>query len=371
MRMSEKLAYYTTISLMLCGSVCHGEEKAKLTDIPAVDLFEVISRGSEVVIGKDDPGAEDIKYGFEGGHVIKLDGVYHMITAERSGDPIIVKMRLAHWSSRDGRKWARVSTLYESSGEFEGKDPRAALWGPMPIYVEDEELWYLVYVAYRAKPNDPTGWYENYEGKIWLAQSTVSGKGAIGGPYRNLGIILQPDADSGPWEGLQGTDSFFPYRVGDTWYGFFGSAQTQKKGNKQFTFDPSYPKWAVGLAKAKGIRGPWIRMNEVNPIKLDPHFAENPVVSRLPDGRYVAMLDGGSRGPAYSVSENGLDWSRASFLDLAEVGGKWWSRMRTPLGLIDEGDGVFTVFHTAYAEGGFHGFAKVGMARLRLKTDGE
>jgi hypothetical protein len=333
----------------------------KLTDIPAGDMLEVTGNGSHVVIDRGDPGTEDIKYGFEGGRAIKLDGIYHLITAERFGDPIIVKMRIGHWSSADGENWKRVSTLYESSGNFTGSDPRAALWGPMPIYVQEEDLWYLVYVAYRAKPSDPTGWYENHEGKIWLARSTVPGRTGIGGPYHDLGVILQPGPDSGPWEGLQGTDSFFPYKVGDVWYGFFGSAQTQANPN------PDYPKWCVGLAKSETIRGPWTRMNDRNPIKLDPGFAENPVISKLPDGRFIAMLDGGMdrQGPGYSVSENGLDWSRATFLDLSAIGEKWWTTMRTPLGLINEDDGTFTIFHTAYTDDG--AFAKIGVVKLQLK----
>lgn len=338
----------------------HGEDKAAgLTSIPAVRLFETVDGGSHIVIDQGAPGTEGIKYGFEGGRVVKLDGFYHLITAEQYGDPELVKMRLAHWRSADGEKWQRISTLYESSGEFEGKDPRAALWGPMPIFDETADCWYLVYVAYRSKPNDDTGWYLNYEGRIWLAKSTVPGRNGIGGPYENVGIILQPDQDSDPWEGLQGTDSFFPYRVGDSWYAFYGSAQTQKNRN------PAYPKWAVGLARADRLEGPWERLSSLNPVILDPQFAENPVVSRLEDGRYIAMLDGGWGAPGcgYSVSDDGIHWSRAVFADLASHG-KWWKAMRTPLGLIPEDDGTYTVFHTALTESGF---AKLGRVRLKKK----
>lgn len=38
--------------------------------------------------------------------------------------------------------------------------------------------------------------------------------------------------------------------------------------------------------------------------------------------------------------------------------------MRTPLGLIPEEDGAFTVFHAAYTKSGF---AKVGRIKLRLE----
>jgi hypothetical protein len=32
-----------------------------------------------------------------------------------------------------------VSTLFESSGEFAGADPRASLWSPLPVYDERED----------------------------------------------------------------------------------------------------------------------------------------------------------------------------------------------------------------------------------------
>ena len=47
------------------------------------------------------PTSKDNKYGFEGGSVVKVDGVYHLFVAEMAGDPFWVKMRLAHWTSPD------------------------------------------------------------------------------------------------------------------------------------------------------------------------------------------------------------------------------------------------------------------------------
>jgi len=54
----------------------------------------------------------------------------------------------------------------------------------------------------------------NPAGEIWRAILRVAGDGAIGGPYEDVGMVLKPDRDSDAWEELQGTDSFFPYRVG-------------------------------------------------------------------------------------------------------------------------------------------------------------
>jgi predicted GH43/DUF377 family glycosyl hydrolase len=72
-------------------------------------------------------GTEGNKYGFEGGRVLKINGTYHLFTSEMIGDPHWVKMRLAHWVSQDRRRWKRLGTLAESSGDFTGKDPRVSL----------------------------------------------------------------------------------------------------------------------------------------------------------------------------------------------------------------------------------------------------
>ena len=64
--------------------------------IPDIEL-EIVDWHEGPVIQKGDPGTEDIKHGFEGGRVIRQDGVYHLFTSEQSGDPKWVKMRMAHW----------------------------------------------------------------------------------------------------------------------------------------------------------------------------------------------------------------------------------------------------------------------------------
>ena len=94
------------------------------------------------------PGAEDVKGGFEGGTAVEThDGKFHIFTTEQIVS--CVQTRLAHWqSSALTGPWTRVATLYNSSGNFDGTDPRAALWAPMPA-TEDPlgERWSLFYVA--------------------------------------------------------------------------------------------------------------------------------------------------------------------------------------------------------------------------------
>ena len=284
-------------------------------------------------------GAEGNKYGFEGGRVLKVEGAYHLFTSEMVGDPHWVKMKLAYWVSQDRVHWRRIGTLLESTGDFTGKDPRASLWSPMPIYDAKNERWNLFYVAYRAAPDTAHEWRTNFDGQIWRAISKKAGPGGIGGPYEDAGVILQPGKDSDPWEGLQGTDSFFPYRIGDTWWAFYGSAHTE-------TLPISL--WQVGLASAPTLAGPWTRVTKQNPLKIEPQFIENPIVSRLADGAYVAVYD--TKEPesiGYSFSSDGVHWSAGQHLVVQKGAGVWSDDVRTPLGLIEEGKNNFTIFYTA------------------------
>lgn len=304
------------------------------------DLMLVVTRQlDQPTLTVSSPGAEGNKYGFEGGRVIKLNGTYHLFTSEMIGDPHWVKMRLAHWTSRDRIHWKRRSTLFESSGDYTGQDPRAALWSPMPIYDEEQERWNLFYVAYRCAPDTPKEWLTNHEGRIWRAVSQVKGREGIGGPYVDAGIVLQRGTDSDPWEGLQGTDSFFPYRVGDRWYAFYGTAHTETQ---------PISLWQVGLAWAPSLKGPWKRCTELNPLNIEKPFIENPIVTRLTDGTYVVVYDNHiEHSVGYSFSHDGIHWVPGRALVVQKDKGVWASEVRTPLGLIPEGTDSFTLFYTA------------------------
>jgi hypothetical protein len=317
-------------------------------------------------------GAEGNKYGFEGGRVVKLDGVYHLFTSEMIGDPHWVRMKLAHWISSDRIHWQRVGTLRESSGDFTGHDPRAALWSPIPIFDPAGGRWNLFYVAYRAAPDTPQQWLTNHEGQIWRAVSLKAGPAGIGGPYRDVGVVLRRGKDSDPWEGLQGTDSFFPYTVGAAWYAFYGSARTE-----------SLPisLWQVGLAHAPQLGGPWSRLSALNPLAVEPTFIENPIVTRLADGSFIAVYDNHQPNSiGYSFSHDGIRWSRGQQLTVQTGSGVWASEVRTPLGLIDEGNSSFTLFYSANEKiDGAHADQNgitltpgaIGMVEVRLKeTEG-
>jgi predicted GH43/DUF377 family glycosyl hydrolase len=327
--------------------------------------LEVIGGNDSPVLTKGMAGTEDNKYGFEGGTVILRPDGYHLFSAEMVDDPHWVKMKLGHWLSKDGKVWKRINTVFESSGDFTGRDPKAAVWSPMPFFNEKENRWNIFYVGYKSRPDSGNMWLGNYEGRIFRAISKTEGIEGIGGPYEDKNLILEPGKDSDPWEGLQGTDSFFPYLGSDgKYYGFYGSALTQ---HKPITL------WQVGLASAEKPEGPWKRCSKLNPLDNGLSFIENPVVTRLSNGLYIAVADAGYDSTGlmrsafgYCWSKDGIHWSRERLCYLENKVPKWWKMMRTPLCLIEENDSICTVFHTAY---GKNDYGSVGMLKVKLKID--
>lgn len=326
-------------AIVFCS--CSNKQSSKVvTDSDRLIEFEVISC-SDTVIHRGSDDTEDICYGFEGGRTVKINGVYHMITSEMLGDPRWVKMRTGHWSSKDGIIWKRISTIKESDANFTGNSQRAAIWGPMNVFNEEDNHWHLFYVCYKSLPDTTNMFRLNFDGVIQHAVSEKEGLEGVDGPYIDKNILMRyDDPDKGYWEGLQGTDSFFPYKVGNKWYAFYGSATTQDLENCQ---------WQIGLASSDLIDGPWKRMHEKNPTNLKG-FAENPIVYQLDNGLYIAIVDGGhfTGQKGYTLSWDGINWSNVRHIALEPHITKWWSLMRTPQSLIKEDDGTYTMFFTAY-----------------------
>jgi hypothetical protein len=332
--------------------------------------FEVVNWDRQPVIKEGDPGTQGIECGFEGGTVVKVDGTYHLFPTERIGIYCSNKTRIGHWESTDGIHWERISTILESSGDTLGNDRRAVFYAAIPIFDEEKKAWNLFYVSYKYRRNPPRG-YHHQDGQIWRAVSSVSGEKGIGGPYQDIAVVLQPDKDSQPWEGHQGVDSFYPFQSEDKWYGFYGSAKTEVMPEKPCSF------WAIGVAESCSLAGPWTRCKSGNPIELyygDSHsmlMPENPIVYRLNDGWYIALIDyiAGEVGkdddqPTYMVSDDGLHWSLADFFRLNPASERWWREMVTPLALIEE-DQTFTLFFTA--RDSYLGFESIGRAKIKRK----
>lgn len=344
--------------ILILTSIIGCQQKAHDSAVHAV-AFETIEV-SAPILDKSHPDLQGNNYGFEGGRIVEIGDTLHWITAEMNGDPKLVRMRIAHWKSFKGAdKWQRVSTLYESSGEFTGKDTRAALWGPMPIFDNETQLWNLFYVSYRAKPNSDSAWYLNHDGKIWRSISEKKGFDGIGGPYRNDTLVLEYGSKSDPWEGLQGTDSFFPFKFKDAWLAFYGSAQTQYVPCRF---------WGIGLAKAPSLAGPWVRVSNLNPVDLNSKFAENPVVVPLGKDTLIALVDGGhiNNNFGFTTSTDGVTWTNAEFIPLDKVSNKWWTLMRTPLCLIEDEQGHSVIYFTAFTK---DDFACLGKATFTVRKN--
>lgn len=315
---------------------------------PGALTLTVVEEHPRALVKAGSSGTQDNLHGLEGGRVLKIGGTYHLFTAEMSGDPRLVKMRLAHWCSADRIHWERGRTIVESSAV--PGDPRASLWAPMPVYDHREGFWNLFYVAYTYANN-----YTEH-GRIWRAVSALPGPQGIHGPWRDAGIVLEAGPESQDWEGIQGVDSFFPYEADGKWLGFYGSSDCRT--------------WfRVGLAEAPALAGPWRRLAG-NPLTLSgPRGTENPVVTRLKSGRYLAVFETVFRedGFGYSDSADGIHWSEARELPLhAPLDAL--RKVRTPLGVIEEDDGTFSVFYTGFARGDDWG--ELWSCRVRIDESG-
>src|SRR5699024_12373215 len=114
----------------------------------------------------------------------------------------------------------------------------------------------------------------------------------------------------------------------------------------------------------------------VNPLtSMRPWFIVNPIVSLRPNGVYIAIYDGGPDSWGlhlpnmfgYSLSLDGLHWTESHYFPIRTKVDKWWDIMRTPMGLIPEGNGVYTVVYAAIDND--KRFHPLGMVKLKLNKD--
>lgn len=349
-------------------------------------LFEILGGPDSPVVDEGMPGTEGIQGGFEGGCCVKIGNTYHLFPTERAGEPGVdayydrVKTRIGHWTSTDAVHWKRQSTIYQSSGTYAitdddnpMNDRRAAIWSYMPVFNQESNRWNGFYLAYTVskeyKPNHSFG-------RIWRCESVQEGMDGIRGPYRDCGIVMEPGLDSQLWEGRQGVDSFFPFKVGEKWLGFYGGAFPYDKWS-DYPLKYQQKWWGVGLASSNKLDGPWKRMDtKINPVtSIHPWFIENPIVSELPGGVLIAIFDGGPDAWGlhlpnmfgYSLSLDGITWTEAHYIPIQAKVKKWWDIMRTPLCLIPEGNGIYTVVYAAICND--KRFHPMGMVRLKLNQE--
>jgi hypothetical protein len=327
-------------ALLVCSLLAATAVASASSPRPAHLVLE--SQHPTAVITTRSRGAEGNQFGFEGGRAVKIKGTYHLFTSEMIGNPIWVRMRLGYWTSPDRLHWTRAATIFESTAEFTGADTRGALWSPLPVWDAGGDRWNLFYVAYRSKPGDGTAFTLNFDGRIWRAISQTRGPDGIAGPYKDVGVVMQPGADSLPWEGLQGTDSFFPWESRGRWHAMYGSARSERLPIEH---------WWVGLAESPALAGPWKRVRSASPLPIEKTFIENPIVTPAPGGGWFAVYDSNvADAIGVAWSPDGTTWGPGQAVVVQPERGVWAKDVRTPLGLIDEGGGRFTVFYTGFEQ---------------------
>lgn len=321
----------------------------------------LISEHKGAVIGPGHPDAlsSGNRSGFETGQVVKFNGVYHMFVNEMFERPHR-DLRIAYWTSRDAVNWKRETTLIESIPGRSPYNPRSEVWVTGVEFNENENAWNIFYVAYRSGDGDKGELaVSDYDGRIWRAKSVMPGLDGIAGPYADMGIVLEPDENSQSWEGQQAVATFNPYRAGDKWYAFYD-------GHNYIPLGP----WPVGMATSPDLSGPWLGMPEGhNPVPIAEVFMENPQVTELKGGGYLAVFDSyGDQEIGYSFSVDGIDWSPEVRIRV-QTGYNVWAEpgdhaMRTPLCAIEEDDGTFTVIYTALTDIDGMKFYAVGKCTL-------
>lgn len=316
-------------------------------------------KGPVINASHPDVLASNNKSGFETGQVVKLNNTYHMFINEMFDRPHR-DLRISYWTSPDAVQWKRQSTVVASIPGRTPSNPRSEVWVNAVVFNEAENAWNIFYVAYRAGDSTKGEIQGNdYEGRIWRAKSVVQGKDGIAGPYADMGIVLEPDAHSQAWEGQQAIASFFPYKAGNTWFAIYdGHNHLPKNG------------WPDGMAFAQKLNGPWTRMPEgFNPLTIVDVFAENAIVSRLKDGRYLMVFDSfGDQEIGYALSNDGVHWGKEIRVKIQTTGNLWAEPgdhyTRTPLCAIEEDNGTFTVVYTAMTKIDNKNFYAVGKCTL-------
>lgn len=324
-------------------------------------VLKMIAEHKGPVVGIDHPDvlATANRSGFETGQVVKIGSVYHMFANEMFDRPHR-DLRISYWTSPDAVNWKRQSTIANSIPDRTPFNPRSELWLTGVVFNEEEDAWNIFYVAYRAGDSTKGELQgSDYEGRIWRAKSVVKGRDGIAGPYADMGIMMEPDEHSQPWEGQQAVACFSPYKVGNTWFSMYDGHSHVPQGP-----------WPTGMAFAPKLTGPWTRMPEgFNPIPVVDVFMENEIVCRLKDGRYMMVFDSfGDQEIGYSISENGVHWRKETRVKVQSAKNLWAENgdhyTRTPLCAIEEKDGTFTVIYTAMTKINNKNFYAIGKCTL-------
>jgi hypothetical protein len=249
-----------------------------------------VVKNSRVPVMADKAASKNgIRGGFEGGQYFRLgdSGVYHYFATEmvNTGAQLWAGTSGGHWTAQDpsapdgtSSGWQRRSTLFISSGVFDGSDRAGAKWAPMINYGWSAEnqssvftLWYVSYRTGQLPNSSAAGHWANWDGQVRRMVSTVGGnstnEAALSGPYVDVGVVLDTEqADAAAFEGLQGDDSVNCYQLDNgTWVMFFGTTldacadgTSPRRGCARAKFQRQGR--TVAFAASERLGGPWRRL---------------------------------------------------------------------------------------------------------------
>jgi hypothetical protein len=339
--------------------------------------LDVVKTLPQAVINSKTPGADDMPGGFEGGDTVKVtvggETEYHLF-AHSYETLDWSHSRLDHWVSRDGLQWRHPGPLLRPY-----TDEKTGLWNmfcsPMPFFDTATDRWLLFYVWFA---KETKAW--NSGGTIWCAESKVKGRDGIGGPYDFPGRqVLFPGVSFPERTIIQSIST--PFQAPDgPWVVFYG-------GDDGFAGAGTWGRWWVALASAPMPRGPYKQLGNRPEWLIRPTgFNENPMPSRAKasDGRdywlatfnflHDEIQSGANSKIGFTWSADGVCWpgENGQAVDardgLAAGEEPWWNVIRTPHGLIAEGDGTYTCFFTATSVND-RGFRGVGRVEFKLAEE--
>lgn len=360
------------VGLIVLNAAC--TPTAKVKSFSEVRL-ELVQLHPEPIIKAGDPGTEDIKFGFEGGTCRKVNGVYYLFTTEVFDEPKTAAVRLAIWESDDGLKFRKHSVIVETNRNWEDTTNRMSPWGPNAVFDSVRNVWSVFHIAYKRKPYSSNVF--NMTGRVFRYDSEVKGLEGIGGPYQEGGW-LNLDRKPEWWEGPGEIVSFYPYKVGNEWWAFYGGNSVPDHVAANGVLNPNAKNiFYAGLVKSEGgLTDKWIRQPKLNPVQMDSTFIENSIVTKVAPNLYINLYDGANNQEiSYSWSNDGIHWAKEQLIILSNAPA-WIKNTRTPLCLIDEGNGIYTIYFTAFdgknpnkIEPLWHdGFGNVGMIKVKLVT---
>ena len=357
------------LMLFLCVTVSTSAQEAPNdaaktktpTERTQVDyVMSVAKCGKKPVIDRDHPGSSDNDCGYENGHVIKIDGTYHMLMTElfdyKPHPETLgsVPARIGYWTSTDGDDWKRVCTIVQGTATGspdDYKDPKNNTWSSSWYWNEAENRWNIF-------------WRGSW---VWRYRSEVEGRNGFAGPYTEAAKIYPPLLGEVPyWDyGFSSFGNIYTAEDGK-FYAFVGVGDFRNLDDIQ---------WLNGLAWADNIDGPWTR------VATDGHptfvYSENPFVNIYEiNGRkvYFCVYDdlSNQHSLGYGYSFDGVHWTGKT-LDL--TGHTHWAgnnsfvdSVRTPCCLIREDDGTYTIIFTAFgpAPTPWGLFAPIGRVNVTL-----